>query len=473
MSTRYTHELCYSARRSLPNTLLATSLYSVVLLDLCIWLACLAALLRFGNLSITHPATTYLAFHGWLISTRAIAILNGAATVFSWPGASSVTRQEIVRAVMLADAALIAMTCAWIMAATRASVLQRERTIPAALRPDIIHGVAWVAIPAGCVAILLWSKLPGFPHGPAGEWATSSWIVIAQTWAGLGLLAIIYWHGFRPLLVLSMGIYLAVMIYQGEYRFRLLIAAILLLQIYVDRQRRRWPKFSVAAILVLCGLLFFPLKSIGRELQAGDTADQIWRSARNGITDVLRGNHPDEMILDEFAASLTLADQHGKLYWGSTYLGLLTVAVPRQWWPEKPGLAEFEKDISTAERPFAECGMVVTMLGEFYLNFSYVGVGVLSFLIAYLMGSWYYLAYQHGYFTVARFMYLIVACSLIQVFRDGLISLFVFTVINMTPLTAIAFLHLVLSPSAPVALQRRPILNTPRVRVRDQRQPVA
>ena len=456
------------------DTILSPSLYQVVLLDICVWLASLAALLRFANLSITHPATPYLAFHGCLESARAIAILNGAATVFSWPGASPVRHQEIVRAVMLADVALIAMTCAWIIAADRTSPLRREKTIPGRLRLDIIHAVAWVVIPVGCAAMLLWSKLPGVPnYGSAGEWATSSWIVIAQTWAGLGVLALIYCYGFRPLLLVSLAVYFSVMIYQGEYRFRLLIAVILLLQIYVDRERRNWPKISVAAILVFCALLFFPLKDVGRQLQGGQTADQIWQSMRHSISDVFRGNHPDEMILDEFAAALTLADQHGKLYWGSTYLGLVTVAVPRQWWPEKPGLADFEKDISTPERPFAACGMVVTMLGEFYLNFSYVGVVLLSFLVAYLMGRWYRWTYQHSYFTVARFTYLIVACSLIQIYRDGLISLFVFTVINMMPLSAIAVLHIVFPSSEPIALQRRPMLNTPRVRVRDQEQPVA
>jgi hypothetical protein len=453
---------------------LAPSLYNIVLLDLCVWLACSAVLLRFANLSITHPATTYLVFHGWLVSSRAIAILNGAATIFSWRGASPVTQHEILRAVLLADVALITMTSAWVVAAHRASRFGRKQTVLGRLRLEIIRGVAWIAIPAGVVAMLLWSRLPGFPsHGPEGEWAASSWIVVAQTWAGLALLALIYWYGFRPLLVLSLGIYLAVVIYQGGYRFRLLIAVILLVQIYVDRQRRRWPKLSVVGILVLSGLLFFPLKGIGRQLQAGEPADQIWQSMRHSIADALSGNHPDEMILDEFAAALSLADQHGKLYWGSTYLGLMTVAVPRQWWPDKPGLADFEKDISTAERPFAASGMVVTMLGEFYLNFSYAGVVLLSFLVAYFMGRWYCFAYRHGYFTVARFMYLIVACSLIQVYRDGLISLFVFTVINMMPLSVIALLHIVLPSSEPVALPRRPILSAPRVRVRDQEQPVA
>jgi len=189
------------------------------------------------------------------------------------------------------------------------------------------------------------------------------------------------------------------------------------------------------------------------------------------VSTVFSGSHPDQTILDQFASTLTLADQHGKLFWGSTYSGLLTVIVPRQLWPEKPGLADFEKEISTPERPMAADGMVVTMLGEFYLNFSYVGVVVLSFAVAYASGRWFHAVYQCGYFTLARFMYLLVACNLLQVFRDGLISLFVFPVINMMPLTAIVLLHLLYRSGD--SLQRFPILTTTRVRARAEEQPVA
>src|SRR5207302_4704524 len=181
-----------------------------------------------------------------------------------------------------------------------------------------------------------------------------------------------------------LAVYLALAVYQGSFRFRLLIPLILLAQIYVDRRGRRWPRLSGIAVLAACGLLFFPLKGIGQQLQAGEGLQDVWQSTRTEVGDAFRGSHPDEMILDEFASALTLADQNGKLYWGSTYAGLLTVAVPRQWWPEKPGLADFEKEISTAARPMASNGMVVTMVGEFYLNFSYAGVVILCFAIAYL-----------------------------------------------------------------------------------------
>ena len=447
--------------------LLEISLFNAVLLDVTVWLLCLISLLVFARLSITHPATTYLAFHALLFSARAVAILSGATTIFS--GAASVTHGEISRALVTADLGLVAMTSAWILAAHREL---RVPVNPRSLKLRIIQAVSGVAIPAGCFAMIFWSRLPGIVSEEVqGPWANSNWIVIAQTWAGLCVLALIYWYGFKPVLTASMAIYLAFVVYQGAFRFRFLIPLILLVQIYLDRRSRRWPSLSSAAVLIACALLFFPLKEIGQQLQGGQSLETVLQNSGQEIADVLRGSHPDQTILDQFASTLTLADRHGKLFWGSTYSGLLTVVVPRQWWPEKPGLADFEKEISTSARPMAADGMVVTMLGEFYLNFSYVGVLVLSFAVAYCSGRCFHAAYARPYFSLSRFAYLLVACNFIQVFRDGLISLFVFTAINMMPLAVIALLHLVHRPSAFAG--RYPILNTPRVRARADEQPAA
>jgi hypothetical protein len=365
------------------------TLFNTVLLDLSLWSLCAAALFAFARPSMTHPGMTYLAFHGWFITGRAIAILNGATTLFSWRGATPVSFNEVSRAVLLADLALATMTCGWVFAAHKTAQLQTKRALLNArmLNVGIIHAVSAVAIPLGCIAMLLWSAIPGVPHHEmAGAWAESNWVVTAQTWAGLSLLALIYWYGFKLGFLIPLAAYFALVIYQGGFRFRLLIPLILLTQINFDRRCRRWPTLAGLAVLLSCGLLFFPLKRIGQQLQAGERWHEIWQSSRMEVGDAFRGDHPDEMILDEFASSLTLADQYGKSYWGSTYVGLLTVAIPRQWWPEKPGLADFEKDISIPSRAMAANGMVVTMVGEFYLNFSYVGVVALCFVVAYGSG---------------------------------------------------------------------------------------
>lgn len=454
------------------RSIMAIPLFNAVLLDITAWSLCVIALLAFARLSISHPATPYLMFHGWFVTGRSLAILNGAPTLFSWPGGDPVAANEIARAVLLADAALICMTCAWILSAQRnADTQPRLDFEPLPLRRDIIRPVVAFAIPLGAIAMLLWSKIPGFAAPAfATRWVGSNWAVVAEAWMGLGLLAWIYSDGFKFVVVAPFAAYLALVAYQGNFRFRLLIPVILLVQIYADRNGKRWPSLKASAALFACAVLFFPLKGIGKALQSGDEPVAIRYAAEHEISAVFRGTHPDEMILDQFASALTLADQHGKLFLGKTYAGILTVAIPREWWLGKPGLADFEKEISTPGRPIAADGMVVTMLGEFYVNFWYPGVVLLSFMVAYAVGAAFHVAYRRTYFTLARFAYLLVACNLIQVYRDGLISLFVFVIINMMPLTAIVLLHFLFRSHS---VRSVPILQTPRVRQRSEEQPVA
>ncbi|HET9743916.1 MAG TPA: O-antigen polymerase [Terriglobales bacterium] len=381
---------------------------------------------------------------------------------------------EIVRAVRLGDLALVVMTAAWILAVRpRPSGVGRAPAPPGQpLDSGIARTIAWCVIPVGFLALAYWARLPGVSlNEPSADWDTSSWALQLEMWSGMGLIALIYCDGFKPLLTVAAAAYLAIMAYQGFDRFRVLIPLLLLAQIYVDRRKRRWPNLGMVILLVSAGLLFFPMKDIGRALQQGEPISDIWQSAKEGINSALHGDNPDELILDQFASTLTLADRHGKLFLGETYAKGLAVFVPRLVWPSKPSLAEDQHAISTIDRPMAENGMVATLLGECYLNFGYVGIIAIPFLSAYLSGRWYSYAYQHSYSTVARFTYLIFACNLIQIFRDGLSFLPVFAVINMLPLATIAAMHWLF----PIrdGLSSVPILRTPGVRTRtEEGQPV-
>jgi hypothetical protein len=309
------------------------------------------------------------------------------------------------------------------------------------------------AAPIGLVGIAVFAQLPTLEAAriDLGEWITSSWSVIIVSWSGLCVLALIYWYGFRWWLTLAIALYLLLMSYQGFHRFRVIVPLILIMQIYLDRHRLRWPRMRFVVLFTLVALLFFPLKSIGLEMQKAFSPDNRQEVSFAAIVDNsiesmrggLAGENDDQQFLDQFASALTLIDDAGRFYYGSTYLPLITMPIPKQWWPEKPGLADYIADFSTPWRPMKQMGMVVTFWGEAYLNFGYAGILIIPGLFAYGLGRFYFFAYKADYFTVVRFAYLLVACILIQVFRDGLISLVVFPVVNMMPLTAIILLHYV------------------------------
>lgn len=435
-------------------------LTTALVVDLFVLTACSVLLIRYGRLAHSHPAIIYLFFHLLAVSSRLLAIMAGAETLFTrWGGIfEPVTEGEIVRAAFLADLVLVIMTIAWIRASqTDLKEIARrptDTTDGRTLSLRYIWVVVAVAFPIGLVGVAVIGNVPGLekPEIDFGEWQESSWLFITTAWAGLSLLALIYWYGFRWWLVVPMGAYLFIMSIQGFHRYRAIIPLILLLQIYLDRHQKKWPPAYIMAIIVAAILLFYPMKTIGRMAQEGATVTEISESSTEILREVAAGQNGDQTVLDQLASSVTLIDRAGRLYYGSTYLVLVTSPIPRQWWPEKPGLADYLRDFSTPSRPMAELGMVMTFIGEFYINFGYAGIVIVSFLMAYWLARIYFRSYRSSYYSALRFSYLLIACNLIQVYRDGLMSLFVFTLVNMMPLSFIVFLHLV-KPKRPERTQ--------------------
>jgi hypothetical protein len=417
-----------------------------LLLDVPVLLICAFLLLKYGNLSFSHPAITYLVFHVHVVTLRLIGLIFGdGATLYSkWEGPfDPVTPEEMARAALYFDIALVAMTMTWLWLRSQKARGPGESSRP--LSPSTVWAVIVVSFVLGIVGLVVAAQLPGFQPNERtaalGEWQTSSYIAITQTWCGLALLAYIYCYGFRRTPVVLLGLYLLIMAFQGYHRFRVVIPVIMLAQIWLDQRRLRWPpKWMVASFLVLM-FLFFPLKVIGRMWQRGASISEIGTLVSESVGQVLTGEADDQMFLDQLASALTLIDMSGRRYFGSIYLALFTLPIPRQWWPDKPGLAGFLADISIPTRPMKETGMVVTFIGEAYANFGILGVILVPPLLAAALTVLYRNAYRANYNTVVRFGYVLVCATLIQVYRDGLLSLVIFTFVNSLPLVMIVLLH--------------------------------
>ncbi|HZE73100.1 MAG TPA: O-antigen polymerase [Pyrinomonadaceae bacterium] len=421
---------------------------TALFVDLVVLAVCSIALLRYGRLAHSHPAMTYLVFHALVVPLRLFAVWAGAETLFAeWYFFEAVTEAELARAAILFDLTLIIMTIAWIRASAvdakkqRAQVKNPKEGVLLSL--PHIWAVVLIALPIGIAGLLLMGKIPGLerPEMDLGAWEESSWLVITMTWSGLAIVALIYWYGLRWWLLAPTCVYLTIIALQGYSRFRFVIPLILLAQIYLDRRGKRWPTPMVLAVMAGVFVIFFPLKQIGRMTQTGASLTEIRTTSSEIIDEAMAGKHGDQELLDQFASSLTLIDRAGKFYYGSPYLVLATSPIPRQWWAEKPGLADFMREFSTPGRPMFEMGMVMSFVGDFYLNFGYIGIIVLSYLFAYTLARIYFRAYRANYFSVLRFAYLLVACNLIQIYRDGLMSIIIFTCVNMMPLAAIVALH--------------------------------
>jgi hypothetical protein len=423
-------------------------LYQAALLDSVAVVTCSTLLWKYARLSGLHPGFAYLVFHLLVFTFRGYAILAGAPTLFSnWPGTLPVSDGEIAWALNLADVALVTMTAAWIKVAAddrrKQGILRRNPDPNSAMLSErVISIVGAVAAPIGLLALLYFGDTPTLESYKMdlGAWSTSSWTVVTQGWTGLVLLSLIYYYGFRKLLVPPMCAYLLVMAVQRGARYRVVIPLIFLLLVWLSRTGTKWPRLWMVGAAFAVTLVFFPLKTIDSMVHTGRSASQIAEVVENSIANVTRGEAADQSILDQFASYVSLIDHSGRYYYGTLYYPLITMPIPKQWWPEKPPINLYAHEISTPWRPMAQAGMVATLHGESYANLGIAGIIIISYFAAYGLGWFYFAALRKSYFSVYRFTYIVVASNLIQIYRDGLISLVVFTVLNMGPLIAIAAL---------------------------------
>jgi hypothetical protein len=265
-----------------------------------------------------------------------------------------------------------------------------------------------------------------------------------QDWAGLALMALIYWYGFQKKLVLLFALYAAAILSLGESRFLLVLPLIFLAYVYLTRRGRRWPDARVAVVLLIGAILWLPGRSVGKAILTGKDAAtvvrtglRVWRSATS------RSDHPDTQFLDMAAVTLSLVDQKGKFYHGATVTPLLFVWIPRPLWPDKPRQNQYLYDLSTPQRNLAQMGMTTSLMGESYVDFGYPGVVLMPSLFAFLTGCAYFAAFRSHYYSIGRFTYLVVACSLIQTYRDGLHSFFTLNLLIMMPFAVFGVLHYV------------------------------
>jgi hypothetical protein len=196
----------------------------------------------------------------------------------------------------------------------------------------------------------------------------------------------------------------------------------------------------VAALFI--GLVFPRLKSIGASIQYGDYQNAITMVQESfGKSKSEYEVAATEDFLDQFAGGLSLVDSNDRKFWGSTYLAIITLPVPRAWWPDKPGLADHLQEISTSGRRYDIEGRIMTYLGEAYLNFGYAGLLLVPILMGYLLTAACLRATTGPMLRLGRYLYLVFFMALIQTFRDGLLSIFVFTFVHNMPMLFTWILH--------------------------------
>ena len=433
-----------------------------LLLDFSILVGCIVVMVRLRGFSFLHPGTIYLIFHVLTVTLRLATLSLGAPMMFDDPvfrnaGFAPVTEDEIFRAAMFADISLFISTIGFLIASDVHTRNERwgNKTQPTKtklINPNQYLQILWVTFFVGIGGLIVNSFIPGnetriIDTLAIGEWRSSSWVFFTQTWVGVALIGFIYFYGFRRIFMLLMIAYLLLQFYQGFHRFRILLPIIVLANIYLLRNDLRWPRRWMIVVGIIVLLLFFPAKRIGRLLQDGAGFSEVVTTTSDYLINLPTLSMSDLVALDQLAVSLTLVDDAERFYYGTGYLPLITLPIPRPLWPNKPELAFYMDEIETRERPLGRLGTILTYIGEAYINFGIIGVVAIPYLLSYFLGKFYYRIRNLPYNSIMKLLYAILIASLVQVYRDGLTSLVVFTIVNYIPITIITILHYVFNPT--------------------------
>ncbi len=417
------------------------SLIPYFLLDLGVVIAVIV--LMFRRMAFWHPLTAYLLFHLYSFTYRLFQIIGGSPLMYTGQAnAEAITPDEIIRAMLWADAALIFFVAAswWAHQVFEAKSVQPvERRV---LNPNIAKFVGLLCLPLGAYFFYL-VRSTGVVL--SADSASAGYIQVISMWpiGVIGLLMFVF--GFRWYLLALAAFFLGAVALQGYHRFMLVLPLLYFAALYLQTQRRRWPTVPLFIAAFFVGLVFPRLKYIGQALQYGDTQEAIAQFSQVFVQDKKSYTQfsATEDFLDQFAGGLSLADSNERKFWGSTYLAIVTLPVPRAWWPNKPGLADHLQEISTSGRRYDAEGRIITYIGESYLNFGYAGMLLIPAFMGYILTAACLRATAGPMQRLARYVYLVFFMALVQTFRDGLLSIFVFTVVHNMPMLFTWILHMI------------------------------
>ena len=417
------------------------SLIPYFLVDVAVVIAVIV--LMFRRMAFWHPLTAYLLFHLYSFTYRLFQILGGSPLMYTGqPNAEAISPEEIIRAMLWADAALIFFVAAswWAHLVFEAKSAQPiERRV---LNPNIAKAIGLLCLPLGAYFFYV-VKTTGFVLSV--DSASAGYIQAISMWP-IGVIGLLMFaFGFRWYLLALAAFFLGAVALQGYHRFMLVLPLLYFTALYLQTRRRHWPTIPLLIAAFFVGLIFPRLKYIGQALQYGDTQEAIAQFSQVFIQD--KKSYTEyavtEDFLDQFAGSLSLVDSNDRKFWGSTYLAIVTLPVPRAWWPDKPGLADHLQEISTSGRRYDVEGRIITYLGEAYLNFGYAGMMLIPAFMGYLLTAACLRATAGPMQRLARYIYLVFFMALVQTFRDGLLSIFVFTVVHNMPMLFTWILHMI------------------------------
>jgi hypothetical protein len=418
----------------------------VTIIDLSLLVMGLWCILRVSEWSIFNPSLWWVALHAFGVTLRLIALAFGAQSL-SVIGIRS--DMELVRAGIASDLSLMGVVAACVYTAFRTRRGEPGDAASAGkdgswLNPYAGYLISGLCLTIGTYALLKFGLVATAARARGidisainiGGFAESSYPFAIAGSAVQGALILCAMRGFTRWRLLVFVILLG-MTSVNLARTSFVLPTILAFLIFQSRRHAHSIPLKWVIMIPVFGLVWFVFKPVAAGIRAGDDPRTIFADAGKYFAEQTTSEGSlDTELLDCQATYMAAADEQGKRYYGATLLPLVYLPIPRFVWPDKPLPNEWSWELSSSVRRMAPTGMTAQLSGESYVNFGWIGCVVIPFLYILGMQMFYRRVRNHDLGSVAHWIYLVLLISMVQVFRDGLNSLFVYPCVTYLPLVA-------------------------------------
>ncbi|MGF1449420.1 MAG: hypothetical protein ACFB20_08395 [Opitutales bacterium] len=473
-------------------------LYEIVFQWVLLALVTLVVAIR-GQLTIFHPVTHYLAFHGMVFAMRPTLIYVGELNKV-WDYMEFHPSGELLtEALQITSACLIVFVVAFSLACPSQRIFKMPRFA------DLTGGekrALWMTI--GLLAPLgLYSV---FGANMSGEMTASGVYVMTGTSGYLNdaqrvlipvCILVAWYFKWRIFSLIPLVVFLGYRFSQGWGRWTILLTMVAIFLVYMWDKRRTWFK---GKDMILAGVVGTGIAVGFHELGKNRNAGQEWmrsvmedttieKAYKRGMTSVTLTKDPtkdaeflkkiDGLDFANFDFLVYIMDkvpeETGKYSQGVQHLQLFTEPIPRGLWKGKPiGPPVPYFDLNDYGNFI---GLTVSILGDGWITGGLPGAlfNVLMAAVALATLYRFFLAHQTSPFVV--FPYLIFCAMLVQFFRDGsLVAMLKFILFTIAlPFSMWWFFAKVLLPTPelrPIAEEADEAPAKPVSRARPRRRPV-
>lgn len=394
------------------------------------------------QVTIFHPTTVYLVFHCIVFCIRpTLVYLYEFDSIWRYTGFTP-TDNEMMLALYLSSAGLIIFCAAFALATPHPGpkdfAPQREFSYSEKVS---FWAMALVLTPIGIYSIFAADAQGEMVGGVFIMTGTSGYLNdFQQVLIPITILVIVMcrwrWYSFIPFLV-----FLSYRASQGWGRWTIILTIFALILFHTWEKRKNLPSLKFILPLPLVFILFANLgldRSYVRNMMEGNK-EESRDILDESETFASRFDTLDFANFDYLTYIVAVVPERTETYtYGSQYLQIFTEPIPRKLWKNKPvGPPVVFFDLNNYGN---FVGLTPALVGDGWMSGGWIGALITMALAGWLLGLLYnwFIRNQHDVYYV--FVYLIINAVIVQLYRDGGISIAKFLLFSLLPIFAWRFL---------------------------------